>query len=295
MNHLSLIHPDAVNDSITLTPRSINQESKVDSPSFSVIARDTLYSNEINPRPPVISNLDLNEVNKFLVENDDNDNIKTNDFTKSFSADNIKLDSPQQSSSNTRPNSTGDNITTNNEIDPDDPNAELEELEKELAKKGREYNHLLKENQKIFEKTSAKEIFLSNQEQYLIKLKEKNAATIAQDELEATVALDYMNFEISLKQSKIRDLRHHKEILDRMENENDLMENQIKEILQDFEKSGLQYSEDMHRMNKELLEYRISLEATMRKEIQLITHKHESNACDQLSEYYKNSLLLYSK
>ena len=75
-----------------------------------------------------------------------------------------------------------------------------------------------------------KEKFLVNQEGYLVILKEKNAATIAQDELEATISMDYMNFELSVKETKVKDLKYQNDVIENMERENEIMEMQIKEL-----------------------------------------------------------------
>ena len=270
-----------INDSVTL-----ESPNRPDSPSLSIIARDTLHSSDLNPRSPQIDKLDFDDLNKFLDNNTNtNTNIDTNNGFKSlFSAE-------------VNPININNNTTVGPAaaIDSDDQNAEYEELNKELTRKGKEYKQLLKENQQIYDKTLQKETLLVTQEQYLSILKEKNAATIVQDELEANISIEYMDFELSVKETKVKDLKYQNDIIQNMEQENIVMENQIKEILQNFEKSGMEYSAEIHRMNKELLEYRVSLEATMRKEFQIITHKHESDAFDQLSEYDKSSLLSYSK
>jgi hypothetical protein len=106
----------------------------------------------------------------------------------------------------------------------------FDDLNKELAKKAKDYKVLLQENQKIYGKTLKKEKFLVNQEGYLVILKEKNAATIAQDELEATISMDYMNFELSVKETKVKDLKYQNDVIENMERENEIMEMQIKEL-----------------------------------------------------------------
>lgn len=179
---------------------------------------------------------------------------------------------------------------------------ELEKLEINRVRLEKEQKELQKElqdtqemNDNLLLDLNNKDIFLISQEAYLKLLSEKNGAEIQQLEAEHTAIVETYTHDIYAHERNVHRLTMHRERFNHLSAEN----HELTEVLYHqsavMAQEGVEHAQVIHDMNRDLGEFRRTLERKLRSELTVIEETYQSAAFLNLTEREKEEIFENTK
>ena len=186
-------------------------------------------------------------------------------------------------------------MTTNlEEIDPLDLE-EKSSLEKNFQKQILLLKNMLSINDEIVLQNEEKVKLIVDKEKILERLKEQNKEDIIQLELENQCQYEYLNYEIEINDTKIKELNRLLTRNHELEDENCNLQNYLSNLIDKFNSEGIKYAEEMHMHNKSMQQIRQEMESIYSRKLVDMDVKFQEDAFISLDDKKKKNLLIHSK